>query len=113
MASAPRELPARIPSALLERMREAAHRVTTLVGVRGIARVDFLSDGSSELWLNELNTIPGSLARYLWVDPPVSFTELLESMVEEAERVPASRMSAAGADGTILRQAGSIARKLG
>jgi D-alanine-D-alanine ligase len=113
MASAPRELPARIPTELLERLTSVAQRVAKLVGVRGVTRVDFLSDGQSELWLNEVNTIPGSLARYLWVDPVVSFGDLLASMIEEAQRVPASRPSAAGADGTVLRMAGSIAGKLG
>ncbi len=94
-------------------MREVALKATTLTGVRGVARVDFLSDGIDELWLNEVNTIPGSLPRYLWVDPPVSFSQLLEEMVDEAEQVPACAMSAAGADGTVLRLAGSIAGKLG
>jgi D-alanine-D-alanine ligase len=81
--------------------------------VRGVARVDFLSDGQRELWLNEVNTIPGSLARYLWVDPEIPFGELLSAMVEEARSVPSARPSAAGADGTVLRMAGSIAGKLG
>ena len=73
---------------LLDQIRAVALRTATLTGIRGVARVDFLSDGSGELWLNEVNTIPGSLARYLWVDPPVSFGDLLEAMVEEAEKVP-------------------------
>jgi D-alanine-D-alanine ligase len=113
MASAPRELPAKIPVPLLDRIRSVASQVSELIGVRGVTRIDFLSDGSEELWLNEANTIPGSLARYLWVDPPVPFSELLASLVDEAERSPASRHSAAGADGTVLRMAGSIATKLG
>jgi D-alanine-D-alanine ligase len=113
MASAPRELPAQIPGKLLDRIRDVALRAARLIGVRGIARIDFLSDGSEELWLNEVNTIPGSLARYLWVEPAVSFTQLLEAMIVEAQQVPASRMSAAGADGTVLRRAGSIDGKLG
>ena len=113
MASAPRELPAKIPESLLDRIRRAALRISEVTGVRGVARVDFLSDGSDELWLNEANTIPGSLARYLWVEPTVSFSELLAGLLEEAERSPAARYSAAGADGTVLRMAGSIATKLG
>lgn len=113
MASAPRELPARIPTSLLDRMHGVALEAAKLIGIRGIVRVDFLSDASGELWLNEVNTIPGSLARYLWVDPPVSFAQLLEAMVEEAEQVPASYMSVAGVDGSVLRLAGSIATKLG
>jgi D-alanine-D-alanine ligase len=113
MASAPRELPAKIPGALLDQIRSTALQIAEVIGVRGVARVDFLSDGSEELWLNEANTIPGSLARYLWVEPPVSFSDLLASLVDEAERSPLSRYSAAGADGTVLRMAGSIAGKLG
>jgi D-alanine-D-alanine ligase len=113
MASAPRELPAKIPAELTARLNDAARLVSGLVGVRGVTRVDFLSDGKTELWLNEVNTIPGSLARYLWVDPDVSFADLLRAMIEEAEKVPASRPSAAGADGTVLRMAGAIAGKLG
>lgn len=111
MASAPRELPALLSPALTEKIRAVALAVGRLAGVRGVARIDFLSDGD-ELYLNEVNTIPGSLARYLWVDPPVSFVELLESMIAEAEARPTARHSAAGADGTVLRGAGAIASKL-
>ena len=113
MASAPRELPASIPVDLRDRLSDVARRVARLACVRGVARVDFLSDGVGELWLNEVNTIPGSLARYLWVEPVIPFAELLGAMVEEARSVPSSRPSAAGADGTVLRMAGSIAGKLG
>jgi D-alanine-D-alanine ligase len=113
MASAPRELPAQIPEELVNRIRDVAQAVSDLASLRGVARIDFLSDAAGELWLNEVNTIPGSLARYLWVDPAVSFSELLSDLVDEAESGPAVRHGAAGADGTVLRMAGSIAGKLG
>ena len=112
MASAPRELPARIPDELSNRISQVALAVSDLAALRGVARVDFLSDATGELWLNEVNTIPGSLARYLWVDPPISFAELLGDLVAEATSGPAVRHGAAGADGTVLRMAGSIAGKL-
>src|ERR1700722_5236595 len=51
MASAPRELPAKVPSELLERLTGIARRVAGLVGIRGVTRVDFLSDGKTEMWL--------------------------------------------------------------
>ncbi|MGH9029476.1 MAG: D-alanine--D-alanine ligase family protein, partial [Acidimicrobiales bacterium] len=66
MASAPRELPAALPDALGKSIRDAALEVSLLCEVRGVARVDFLSDGDS-MYVNEVNTVPGSLARYLWV----------------------------------------------
>jgi D-alanine-D-alanine ligase len=83
-----------------------------LASVRGIARVDFLLAGD-ELYVNEINTIPGSLAKYLWVDPPIAFAQLLADMLDEAEARPTTHYTTAGADGTALRSAGTIASKLG
>lgn len=111
MASAPRELPAQLAPEVTDRVRSLAATVARLCDVRGVARVDFLSDGT-EVLVNEVNTVPGSLARYLWVDPSVPFAELLDGMVAEALERPAALHSAAGADGSVLRSAGSIAAKL-
>jgi D-alanine-D-alanine ligase len=76
-----------------------------------VARIDFLLEGS-DLFVNEINTIPGSLAKHLWVDVP--FADLLSSMLDEAVRKPTTaHWTAQGADGTALRAAGTIASKLG
>ncbi|MGO8871699.1 MAG: hypothetical protein ACLQPH_09925 [Acidimicrobiales bacterium] len=112
MAGANRELPARIPADLEKALRLAAERVAVLAGVRGVARIDFLSDGA-EFVVNEINTVPGSLARYLWVAPLVPFSTLLADLLAEARHRPTHAYSAAGADGTVLRSAGTIAGKLG
>ena len=112
MAGAPRELPADMSDELASALRTAARRVAELTGLRGVARIDFLSDGQ-EFVVNEINTIPGSLARYLWVSPPVPFANLLADLVSEAQHRPTHRYSASGADGSVLRSAGSIAGKLG
>jgi D-alanine-D-alanine ligase len=112
MAGAPRQLPAQISPSLEKTLREAAAQVATLTGLRGVARIDFLSD-DSQLMVNEINTIPGSLARYLWVDPVVSFGELLADLLDEARQRPTHAYTTSGADGTVLRSAGSIAGKLG
>ncbi|MGH9080783.1 MAG: D-alanine--D-alanine ligase family protein [Acidimicrobiales bacterium] len=112
MAGAPRELPADIPSELEKEIRQASERIAELSGVRGVARIDFLSDGG-EVLVNEINTVPGSLARYLWVSPPLAFTALLDDLLTEARERPTHSYSAEGADGTVLRSAGSIAGKLG
>jgi D-alanine-D-alanine ligase len=112
MAGAARELPADIPSELEKEIRQLSERIADLTGARGVARVDFLSDGR-DAWVNEINTVPGSLARYLWVSPPLSFTTLLDDLLAEARERPTHAYSAEGADGTVLRSAGSIAGKLG
>jgi D-alanine-D-alanine ligase len=111
MASAPRELPAELPAELADRIRTTARQIADLALVRGVARLDFLTDGN-ELVVNEINTIPGSLARYLWIDPEVPFARLLSDMLAEAAARPTGRYSAAGADGLVLRGASSIAAKL-
>lgn len=112
MVSAPRELPAVLPEKLADEVRSVALDVAALAGLRGVARVDFLSDGE-QLYVNEVNTIPGSLARHLFVDPPLPFAELLAGLLAEAVERPAAHFSSAGADGTVLRGADSIAAKLG
>jgi D-alanine-D-alanine ligase len=112
MHAAAREVPANIAASLEERLRSDARTAAEVLLARGVARIDFLSDGN-ELYLNEINTIPGSLSRHLFVDPAVSFADLLASMLDEAESRPAVTYSVAGADGLVLRSAGSIASKLG
>lgn len=111
MASAPREVPAQIDGELARAIRDAAAAIGRLASVRGVARIDFLSDGN-ELVVNEINTIPGSLARYLWIDPPIPFRGLLDDLLAEAGGRPTHAYSSAGADGTVLRGAASIAAKL-
>lgn len=112
MASAPRELPAAISDALSKAIRDAARELAIRCEVRGVARIDFLSDGDS-IFVNEINTVPGSLARYLFVEPPLAFAELLDALIVEALERPSPRHSTAGADGSVLRSAGGIASKLG
>jgi D-alanine-D-alanine ligase len=98
--------------AIEQEVRNVAIAVAGLLGLRSVARIDFLHRGDG-VWLNEVNTIPGSLAHYLWVDPPVSREQLLLDMVEEARRRPPRRFVTSGADGSALRSAASIAQKLG
>lgn len=112
MHAAARELPAVIADELADQLRRDARVASAVLKVRGVARIDFLSDGE-QLYLNEVNTIPGSLSRHLFVDPPHSFAALLEDLIAEAKAAPAAVYSTAGADGVVLRTAHSIALKLG
>jgi D-alanine-D-alanine ligase len=111
MASAPRELPADLGEGRRKEIEDLAHLVAGACSLRGVARIDFLAS-DDELYVNEVNTIPGSLARYLFIEPPVPFLGLLDDLVAEALGSPTHRYSAAGADGLVLRGAASIAAKL-
>lgn len=107
-----RQLPAELDSDLAGRLSDLARRVAGVYGVRGISRIDFL-ERDGEMWVNEINTIPGSMAAYLWIDPKRERSELFGDMVAEAMQSPPRAYSTAGSDGTALRSAGTIASKLG
>lgn len=112
MVSAPRDINPELPPGIGDAVRAGARNVAGVARLRGVARVDFLLD-DERLYVNEVNTIPGSLAKHLWVDPPLPFPELLAGMLEEAVRRPTTAWTTAGADGAALRSAGTIASKLG
>jgi D-alanine-D-alanine ligase len=107
-----RELPANLDEATASGIRDLSRRITEVAGLRGIARIDFL-EKDGELLVNEVNTIPGSMAVYLWIDPPIGRAQLFTDMLAEAAAGPARMFSTAGSDGTALRNAGTIASKLG
>jgi len=69
LVSSPRELPAQIPDEMAGRIRRMAGAVAALFAVRSVARLDFNERGG-EVWVNEINTIPGSLSVHLWIDTP-------------------------------------------
>ena len=43
--------------------------------------MDFFIDKNNKVWLNEINTIPGSLAFYLWKDKKISFGQLISKLI--------------------------------
>ena len=112
MDAAARELPARIPVELADRIRSDATIAANALSVRGVARIDFLA-GDGQIYFNEINTIPGSLSRHLFVDPPLAFAELLDRLLRESVERPSVQLSSAGATGALLQDAKSISAKLG
>lgn len=110
--SAGRELPAPLDASLESEVRALAKRVAAVAGLRGIGRIDFL-EKDGDLFVNEVNTIPGSMSAYLWIDPPRDRATLFGDMMAEARIGPTRVFSVAGSDGTALRSAGTIASKLG
>ena len=110
--SAGRELPATMEPAVAGQVSEMSRRVTEVADLRGIARIDYL-EKDGELYVNEVNTIPGSMAVYLWIAPPIDRGQLFRDMLAEAQATATRVFSTAGSDGTALRSAGSIASKLG
>jgi len=112
MDAAARELPARISAEHADRIRNDATIASRVLGVRGVARIDFLA-GDGQIYFNEINTIPGSLSRHLFVDPPLAFSDLLDRLLLESIEHPSAQFSSAGATGALLLDAKSISSKLG
>lgn len=95
MAGALRVLdPQDLPAELRARAQSYATRVFAALGCEGISRIDFLIDADSgELYFNEINTLPGSLAFYLWSAAPHywTITELMARLIDRAEKIRATR----------------------
>jgi D-alanine-D-alanine ligase len=93
MASALRVLdPQDLPEELRRRAQQYAITVFSALGCEGISRIDFLIDADDgALYFNEINTLPGSLAFYLWSAAPCywTITELLNRLIARAERLRA------------------------
>ncbi len=107
-----RKLPAPMSDEVAGEIRRMAPIVAGAIDLRSAARIDFLElDG--QVWVNEVNAIPGSLGSYLWIDPPLTRRQLLDDIFVEVEAGSPRVFSTYGADGTALRNAGSIASKLG
>jgi len=82
-------IPAPISPEQTDRVRQLAIQAYKAVDCAGMARVDFLMDKTSgELWLNEINTIPGftpiSMYPKLWEATGISYTELIDRLIQLA-----------------------------
>ncbi len=85
MASLKRKIPADIDPETRETIRNMAVKAFQALGCSGVARIDFMIDmASGNIYLNEINTIPGSLAFYLWEPLGVKYSELLDRMISLA-----------------------------
>ena len=95
MAGALRILdPQDLPADMRRRAQKYATTVFAELGCEGISRIDFLIDADThELFFNEINTLPGSLAFYLWSAAPHNWTitDLLARLIARAERLRAMK----------------------
>ena len=87
MASLSRVLPAPIEDSLKNEIEEMSKKIFRLMDCKGVVRIDYMFDRLSEkLFITEINTIPGSLAFYLWEKDGISYRELIDRMIACAEK---------------------------
>ena len=83
MASLKRVLPAPIEPELKERIQKLSVDIFKAMDCKGVVRIDYMFDApSQELYITEINTIPGSLAFYLWEACGLPYAKLIDRMVE-------------------------------
>jgi len=93
MQSAKRRIPAELPTEVRETIEDYARRAFATLDCSGVTRIDFILEpedpnGTPEtfkckqIYVNEFNTIPGSLSFYLWEATGKPFPELLDDLVE-------------------------------
>ena len=105
MKSLSRVVPAPIGDELTGRIQAMTCDIFKLLDCCGTVRVDFILDQNDMLFVNEPNTIPGSLAFYLWKACGLDFPKLIEKMVEDALRAHADKNSSVFAyDSSILKK---------
>lgn len=106
MASVSRKIPAELSPEKRKEVQELAVKSFQKLGCNGVARIDFMIDEENgKLYFNEINTIPGSLAFYLWEPVGISYPELLDRMIRLAlKRVREEESITFSFDTNILNQ---------
>ncbi|MGE5456548.1 MAG: D-alanine--D-alanine ligase family protein [Ignavibacteriales bacterium] len=87
MASTNRIIPARIDNKTRKEVKHIARKVFKVLNLAGVCRIDFLIDKKeNKVYINEPNTIPGSLSYYLWEPIGKKYDMLLDEMISIAIR---------------------------
>lgn len=82
MASTNRIIPARIDSKMKKEIEDISKSAFKALNLSGVCRIDYLIDKKEKkVYINEPNTIPGSLAFYLWEPTGKKYCELLDDMI--------------------------------
>ena len=87
MASTKRIIPAELDEETTKKIQGYSVDTFKALGCAGVSRIDCMIDEETGgIYVNEINTIPGSLAFYLWEKSGISFTELMDELVAIALR---------------------------
>lgn len=85
MHAAQKRIPADLPADETERIRYLAGETFRVLSCHGVSRVDMMIDAKTRaIYVNEINTIPGSLSFYLWEAAGIKFADLMERLVRLA-----------------------------
>lgn len=83
MASLSRELPAAITDTLRKKLQALAIIVFKTIRAKGLVRIDFMVS-AEDIYVTEINPIPGSMSYYLWEASGISFQQQITDLIEQA-----------------------------
>ena len=94
MASMSRKVPADITEEQTNKVQEYTRRAFKALNSKGVVRIDFIIDNDDgKVYINEINTIPGSFAFYLWChDKEIMYPELIDMIINVAEKEHAEKL---------------------
>lgn len=82
MQASQKKIPADIPEETSAKIRKMAADTFRVLACNGVSRVDVMIDKENdEIYVNEINTIPGSLSYYLWEETGITFKELIDRLI--------------------------------
>lgn len=85
MEALSRRIPAPIPDEMTKRIQDMTKEIFRLLDCKGVVRIDYICTSDlSELYVNEINTIPGSFAFYLWEPLGIPYPQLIDKLIEIA-----------------------------
>ncbi len=85
MQASQKRIPADLPQEITDRIRFLAGETFRVLSCHGVSRVDFMVDDTTkQVYVNEINTIPGSLSFYLWEATGIAFDKLMDTLVQLA-----------------------------
>lgn len=82
-----RIIPAEIEDNIREEIEQLAKKAFTTIDARGVSRIDFLIDKNKKIYINEINTLPGSISFYLWEGKGYPFNKLIDELINIAIKV--------------------------
>jgi D-alanine-D-alanine ligase len=113
MQSSDRRVPALISEEMSEKIRKMAADTFRVLSCHGVSRIDVMIDEKDNaVYVNEINTIPGSLSFYLWEASGISFSQLIDKLMQLAfKRKRAAELKTFSFDNNIFAAGGAMGAK--